>query len=217
MKSFEVYYTFHNFQDNIPNQSYGGNLAMWTILYISCNLATTILCTLLIIYRIITVSHRGMGIQSFRGIIEIIVESALIYSIALLVYIILVVCNSLEGEYFDVLAAYTRVRFIHLHFYTLVSMFTSLQGIAPTLIVGRVAAGHARPDESWEGSISSSLHFGHHSEDQSEGTIDSDVEGGTGSSEEVQFLVSPADSSEEGQGVGRQEDETGQITYVEIV
>ncbi|PBK85935.1 hypothetical protein ARMGADRAFT_1035925 [Armillaria gallica] len=96
-------------------------------------------------------------------------------------------------------------------FIILVPMLCLLAG------TGRVAAGHSRPDESWEGSIFSSLHFGHHSEDQSQGTIDSDVEGGTGSSEEGQFLVSPADSSEQDQGAGGQKDDTGQITYVEIV
>ncbi|KAK0209942.1 hypothetical protein IW262DRAFT_1301994 [Armillaria fumosa] len=107
-------------------------------------------------------------------------------------------CNSSRGPFFDILAAFGR-------------------GITPTLIVGRVAAGHARPKESWEGSISSSLHFRHDSEDQSQGTIDSDVEGGTVPSEEGQSSASPADSSEPGQGVDGQEDETGQIVYVEIV
>ncbi len=34
------------------------------------------------------------------------------------------------------------------------------QGIAPTLIVGRVASGHARPDDTWKESVLSSLHFG---------------------------------------------------------
>ncbi len=43
------------------------------------------------------------------------------------------------------------------------------------------------------------------------------MEGRAESSEEGQFLVSPADSSEEGQGAGGQEGNTGQITYVEIV
>ncbi len=43
------------------------------------------------------------------------------------------------------------------------------------------------------------------------------MEGGTGSNEDRQSLVSPADSSEEGQGAGGQEDNTRQITYVEIV
>ncbi|KAK0472867.1 hypothetical protein IW261DRAFT_1424020 [Armillaria novae-zelandiae] len=33
-------------------------------------------------------------------------------------------------------------------------------GIAPTLLIGHVAAGHAHPDDSWWGSIASSLHFG---------------------------------------------------------
>ncbi len=126
MKGFEVYYTFHTLEDSIQDQLYYGNLDMWIILYVSCNLATTILCTLLIMYRIITVSHRGMGIQYFRGIIEIIIESALIYSIALLVYIIIVVRNSFEVPYVDILAVFTRVCFIHLLFCILVLMFASL-------------------------------------------------------------------------------------------
>ncbi len=37
-----------------------------------------------------------------------------------------------------------------------------MQGVAPTLLVGRVAAGQARPDETWEGSIISSLRFEAH-------------------------------------------------------
>ncbi|SJL17228.1 uncharacterized protein ARMOST_20774 [Armillaria ostoyae] len=97
-----------------------------------------------------------------------------------------------------------------------VLILTSLQGIAPTLIVGRVAAGHARPDDSWEGSISSSLHFGHHSEDQSEGAINSDLEGAAGSSEEGWSSIISADGGEQGGGVGGQEDEIGQVAYVEI-
>ncbi|SJL13464.1 uncharacterized protein ARMOST_16908 [Armillaria ostoyae] len=34
------------------------------------------------------------------------------------------------------------------------------KGVAPTLLVGRIAAGYARPHDSWQGSmISRSLHF----------------------------------------------------------
>ncbi len=36
----------------------------------------------------------------------------------------------------------------------------TMQGIAPTLLVGRVASGHSRPDDAWKGSVLSSLHFG---------------------------------------------------------
>ncbi len=126
MKVFEIYHAFHSLQENIANQAYDKKSAMLIILYISCILATTLLCTLLIIYRIITVSYRGMGIQSFRGIIEIIVESALIYSIVLLVYIIVIARNSFAGSYADILVGYTRVCFIYLLFCTLALVLTSL-------------------------------------------------------------------------------------------
>ncbi|KAK0471756.1 hypothetical protein IW261DRAFT_1571634 [Armillaria novae-zelandiae] len=194
----QIYHQLNDVVNDVQDTSVFGIVHSWITAYISLILTTTILCTLLIIYRIITVSHAGMGIRTFRGIIEIIVESAFIYSIALLVYIVLITCNSYEEPYIDILACFAR-------------------GIAPTLIVGRVAAGHTRPDESWEGSISSSLHFGCSSEDQSHGTIDSDVEGGTISTEEGQSSVIHADSHEEGQEVGGQEDETGQVVYIEIV
>ncbi|KAK0431230.1 hypothetical protein EV421DRAFT_1912044 [Armillaria borealis] len=52
-----------------------------------------------------------------------------------------------------------------------------VKGIAPTLLVGRVAAGHARPDDSWQGSvISGSIHFGTNSvgQDSQLGSITSD-------------------------------------------
>ncbi len=186
MRVVETYYTFHNTSESVPDQLAYGKTATWLILYISFTMATTILCTLLIIYRIITVSHRGMGIQTFQGIIEIIVESALIYSIMLITYVILIARNSFGGQYIDSLAASVRVCFIFLLFYISFLMLISLQGISPALIVGRVAAGHARPDESWEGSITSSLHFGYDSEDQSQATVDSDMEGGIGTSEEEQ-------------------------------
>ncbi len=45
-----------------------------------------------------------------------------------------------------------------------------MQGIAPTLIVGRVASGHARPDDAWKGSILSSLHFGTRNHAQTQAT-----------------------------------------------
>ncbi|KAK0471806.1 hypothetical protein IW261DRAFT_1611919 [Armillaria novae-zelandiae] len=198
MKVLEIYHELNDIVHDVQDMRAYGTFSLWPTIYISFIMATTILCTLLIIYRIITVSHAGMGIRTFRGIIEIIVESAFIYSTALLVYIVLIACDSYGGQYIDILAAFAR-------------------GIAPTLIVGRVAAGHTRPDESWEGSISSSLHFGHNSEDQSQGTIDSDVEGGTLSREEGQPSVIHADSHEERQEVGGQEDEPGQIVYIEIV
>ncbi|KAK0435176.1 hypothetical protein EV421DRAFT_1253548 [Armillaria borealis] len=65
-----------------------------------------------------------------------------------------------ENSYVDVMAAIMRVRTYP--FPSLKQLTTNIvsQGIAPTLLVGRVAAGHARSDQSWQGSVMSSLHFG---------------------------------------------------------
>ncbi|PBK93608.1 hypothetical protein ARMGADRAFT_1079907 [Armillaria gallica] len=115
------------------------------VLYSSFTLASTLWCTLLIIYRIVTVvrsaGEAGGGLSAYRHVIEVLVESAALYSISLILFVAFYARNDATMYYFDVLSAITR-------------------GIAPTLLVGRVAAGHARPDDSWQGSIISSLHFG---------------------------------------------------------
>ncbi|KAK0225226.1 hypothetical protein EDD85DRAFT_225622 [Armillaria nabsnona] len=121
-----------------------------TALYISFILATTLLCTLLIIYRILSIewakphtNARQFSLGVYRNLIEIIVESAVIYSVILIVYMITLYRSYLNGTfmYFDCIGAIAN-------------------GVAPTLLVGRVASGHARPDDSWQGSMISSLHFG---------------------------------------------------------
>ncbi|KAK0497471.1 hypothetical protein EDD18DRAFT_1104859 [Armillaria luteobubalina] len=54
----------------------------------------------------------------------------------------------------------TRSDFASDYFNTLAAITT---GAAPTLLAGRVAAGHARPDDSWRGpSVISSLRFEAH-------------------------------------------------------
>ncbi|KAK0493759.1 hypothetical protein EDD18DRAFT_1054859, partial [Armillaria luteobubalina] len=88
MKVLDTYHTVHDTVNNVQDDSAFGTFGIWLILYILFIMVTTILCTLLITYQILTVSQRGMGIRTFRGIIEIIVESAFIYSITLLLYIV---------------------------------------------------------------------------------------------------------------------------------
>ncbi|KAK0454218.1 uncharacterized protein EV420DRAFT_1765787 [Desarmillaria tabescens] len=83
----------------------------------------------------------GGGLRAYHHVLEILIESSALYSIALILCTAFFACNTISIMYFDVLAAIAR-------------------GIAPTLIIGRVAAGHAHPDDSWMGSvISGSLHF----------------------------------------------------------
>ncbi len=50
-----------------------------------------------------------------------------------------------------------------------------MQSIAPTILFERIAAGHARPDEAWEGSVTSSLHFASHSGDQTQSGSEGDI------------------------------------------
>ncbi|PBK59299.1 hypothetical protein ARMSODRAFT_1027499 [Armillaria solidipes] len=120
------------------------NYALGFTLYSSFVLATTLWCTLLIIYRIVSVARagRGGGLRAYRNIIEVLVESSALYSAFLILYVVFNARDPFALAYFDVLAGIAR-------------------GVAPTLLIGRVAAGHSRPDDSWNGSvISGSLRFG---------------------------------------------------------
>ncbi|KAK0501039.1 hypothetical protein EDD18DRAFT_1102001 [Armillaria luteobubalina] len=136
------------------------------VLYSSFTLASTLWCTLSIIYRIVTVARAGEaggGLNAYRHVIEVLVESSALYSISLILFVAFYARNDATMYYFDVLSAITR-------------------GIAPTLVVGHVAAGRARPDDSWQGSIASSLHFGTHpgsenSQQDSMTTWNEDLEG----------------------------------------
>ncbi|KAK0471135.1 hypothetical protein IW261DRAFT_1612244 [Armillaria novae-zelandiae] len=50
-------------------------------------------------------------------------------------------------------------------------------GIAPTLLVGRVAAGQARPNDSWGSSATSSLRFGENSLGHTQDSMDEEAVG----------------------------------------
>ncbi|KAK0234163.1 hypothetical protein IW262DRAFT_1334749 [Armillaria fumosa] len=108
----------------------------YMLAYVLCSsfaLASTLWCTLLIICRIvILVQPSRLG--AYRRVIEILVESSALYAISLILFVAFYARNDAIFYYFDILSAITR-------------------GIAPTFLVGRVAAGHARPDESWQGGI----------------------------------------------------------------
>ncbi|KAK0224677.1 hypothetical protein EDD85DRAFT_1027786 [Armillaria nabsnona] len=112
------------------------------VLYASFSLATTLWCTLLIIYRVWTVgrtNERGLG--AYRHVVEVLIESSALYSASLILFVAFFAHNDWAANYLDPVTGIAR-------------------GVAPTLLVGRVAAGHARPDDSWEGSIMTSLRFG---------------------------------------------------------
>ncbi len=86
----------------------------WGLATMATTLGTNILCTALIVGRIIYVArgHRGImgGIRTYRGVLEILVESATLYSI---IYVVLMILYPLEGNgymYLQVLVYPVTVR-----------------------------------------------------------------------------------------------------------
>ncbi|KAJ7487311.1 hypothetical protein B0H11DRAFT_2278875 [Mycena galericulata] len=106
--------------------------------YFCMCLATTLLATFLIVARIVwlTYDHAGTGAFKFSGyrtVIEMVVESALLYSAALIMYIAILFGPATKNN-----AAYAQ------------TILIEMTGIAPTLIVARVSFGLARPNASWQ-------------------------------------------------------------------
>ncbi|KAK0244790.1 hypothetical protein EDD85DRAFT_932795 [Armillaria nabsnona] len=88
------------------------------LIYLSLTLTTNLLCTLLIVHRIVRLAS---GVSSYGKIVEIVIESSAMYSLTLIVYLALVARNLESSFYADIITAYVKV-------------------IAPTLLVGRVTA-----------------------------------------------------------------------------
>ncbi|PBK95002.1 hypothetical protein ARMGADRAFT_1164511 [Armillaria gallica] len=130
-----VYYQYH-ININTPEAAI---FPIISVLYISFVLVTTLWCTLLIIYRILTVAgakRRADGrLNIYQHFIGVFVESSALYSISLIVFLALTVREDFGLYYLDAIAGIAK-------------------GVAPTLVIGRFAAGRrARPDDSWQGSV----------------------------------------------------------------
>ncbi|PBK96154.1 hypothetical protein ARMGADRAFT_1077667 [Armillaria gallica] len=118
MKTMQILSDLHNFTDDIRKSARFAAEINWSLIYILMTLATTVVCIILITYRIVRLAHR---ISSFRSIITTLIETSATYSLVLVVYLALVAKNLEAAYYADLFAAYVRA-------------------IAPTLLVLRVAA-----------------------------------------------------------------------------
>ncbi len=82
-------------------------------LYAAFNLATTLCCTLLIIYRILSVgranSGAGGGLRAYRHVIKVLVESSALYSICTIMYMACSAANYSGQYYIDGIILITRV------------------------------------------------------------------------------------------------------------
>ncbi|KAK0480806.1 hypothetical protein IW261DRAFT_1474701 [Armillaria novae-zelandiae] len=140
-----------------------GTFQVFNILYISCNLATTLWCTIFIIYRffsIVRVRYESEGrLGPYRHFIEVFVESSAIYAIPASLYLAFILHDNQGVFYFDSITNVTK-------------------GIAPTLFVGRAAAGHTRANETLQESVVSSLYFRTSSRVDTEmGTLENTMQG----------------------------------------
>ncbi|KAK0244820.1 hypothetical protein EDD85DRAFT_809742 [Armillaria nabsnona] len=132
MKTMQILSDFHNFPDNVSESTRFAAEINWSLIYILMTLATTVICIILITCRIVRLAHR---ISSFRSLISTLIETSAMYSLALVVYLVLVAKNLEAAYYADLLAAYIRA-------------------IAPTLLVLSVAA-RSNSDSSNEESTTS--------------------------------------------------------------
>ncbi|KAJ6612622.1 hypothetical protein B0H10DRAFT_2222970 [Mycena sp. CBHHK59/15] len=100
--------------------------------YFALSLVTTALATILIITRIVTLTESATRKSRGYGcVIEVVVESALLYSVTLIVFLPFLVRASDNDGYPQAILA-------------------QMTGMAPTLIVARVSFGLTRPDETWQ-------------------------------------------------------------------
>ncbi|KAK0433267.1 hypothetical protein EV421DRAFT_1441565 [Armillaria borealis] len=155
------YSTFVPAESKSPLALFFENTVSWSVLYSSLILATLLWCTSLIIYRIWRVGGPAGRIHVYQRVIEILVESASLYSAVLVVLVVFEARNELAGTYIE-------------------DLTTAIRGIMPTILVGRVAAGHARPDDSWSDSATaSSIRFRNHSSSQNDSQMSAEPGGDT--------------------------------------
>ncbi|KAK0244839.1 hypothetical protein EDD85DRAFT_979891 [Armillaria nabsnona] len=107
MKVMQIFSAFHNVTYDISKTGVFAVQIDWSLIYILLTLTATVLCTVLIVYRIVHFTHR---LLLFRSIISALIESSAIYTLALILYLALVARNMTAAYYTDTFAAYVRVR-----------------------------------------------------------------------------------------------------------
>jgi hypothetical protein len=147
-----------------------------TTAYFALSIATSLTTSTLITLRIVLLqrfSHNA-GIQSstrYQRIIEVVAESAILYSITLLSYLISTARRGVVQTYFQSVHSQVVVSYSYQHPFLFVSDSTP-QGLAPLLIIYRVASGYSRPTSEWSaGPIPSALLFANDSEQRTNTVI----------------------------------------------
>ncbi|KAK0244802.1 hypothetical protein EDD85DRAFT_1018387 [Armillaria nabsnona] len=90
----------------------------WPLIYILLTFAVTLICTLMIVYRIF---RHAPGMSASHKIVEMLIESSAMYTISLIIYLAFLSRDLQSAFYADIIATYAKV-------------------IAPTFLAGRVSA-----------------------------------------------------------------------------
>ncbi|KAF9004958.1 hypothetical protein BDZ89DRAFT_1145379 [Hymenopellis radicata] len=107
----------------------------WTIVYYSVTASINIITTSLILIRILSVGGLRLA-RTYRGLVEILVESACMYSTTYVIYLA-VYLQKVHATHWSSSAWYVY------------AFMNAVTAAAPTMIIGRVMAGKARPSDSW--------------------------------------------------------------------
>lgn len=95
-----------------PRALYTKNVVNWAVLYSSLILATFLWCTILIVYRILRLGGVA-GMRVYHRVIEMLVESASLYSAVIVVLLVFEVRDEVAGAYIEEFAIAIRVRPTH--------------------------------------------------------------------------------------------------------
>ncbi len=107
MKIMQILSTVGNSANDISKHGQFAADVDWPLIYIFLTLATNLVCTLLIIHRIL---RRAPGMSATYKIVKMLIESAAMYSLSLIIYLALVSRNLDSAYYADVIATYVKVR-----------------------------------------------------------------------------------------------------------
>ena len=75
-------------------------------------MVTLLWCTILIIYRILRVGRVAGRVRVYQRVIEMLMESASLYSVVLVVLLVMEARNELTGTFIEDLAIAMRVSFV---------------------------------------------------------------------------------------------------------
>ncbi|KAF9047063.1 hypothetical protein BDZ89DRAFT_1058127 [Hymenopellis radicata] len=144
--------TYASFEEIVAAYDTVATESVFSLVYFCLSLVTTLYCTIGIIARIVSMSRaNNISLTSYRGVLEIVVESALIYAVVLVIHVILYFISARWGAYYSY------------------AILTSVTGIAPTLILARVASGNSRSNDEWTAQTFATSEFHAATVERSEG------------------------------------------------